>query len=319
MTIHYLILAHTNPLQVKKLVAALNQEHTRFYVHVDLKSTISPFKDALRKFSNLYLLTEGQRESCNWGGMGIVNATLTMLKLVEKSGKEGYVVLLSGQDYPVKSRDYIATYFKNNFGNDFISCFPIPATQWSKGGMDRINRYKIDLSEKKGDYVQLPSINSKEFYRFECLKKLVKVVARKKIKELPVLLHKKSFPSYLKPFGGDTWWALKTETISKILVYIQYHSDLLTFMAYSNLPDEMLFQSLVLEINKDNSDNIKNSLTYANWSGGDEPSPQTFSTKDIPRLKDLSPDILFARKFDINPNPELLDRIEEEVWTRPVK
>ncbi|WP_162417034.1 beta-1,6-N-acetylglucosaminyltransferase [Cyclobacterium roseum] len=314
MTINYLILAHTNPPQAKKLVAALNQKNTRFYIHVDLKTSIFPFQCALSEFPNLYLLPENQRETCVWGGIGIVKATLTMLKLIEEKGDKGYVVLLSGQDYPVKSKDYITAYFRKNVGKDFISWFPLPATQWTRGGMDRLNRYKINLSHKKGDFVQLPSIHSREFYKFECLKKLVKLISRMKVRELPVLFYKKHFPSYLTPYGGDTWWALTTETTSKILAYIRNHRDLLTYMAHSNLPDEMMFQSMVLEINKGNLDKIHHSLTYANWSGKDENSPHTFTPDDIPRLKGLSPDFLFARKFDSEPYPDLLDRIEQEVW-----
>jgi hypothetical protein len=85
-------------------------------------------------------------------------------------------------------------------------------------------------------------------------------------------------------------------------------------MAHSNLPDEMIFQSIVLEVNKRNLDEIHHSLTYANWSGKDENSPHTFTHEDIPRLKGLSADFLFARKFDSKTYPDLLDRIEQEVW-----
>ncbi|SHN02157.1 Core-2/I-Branching enzyme [Cyclobacterium lianum] len=320
MIINYLILAHTNPLQVRKLIAALNHTNSYFYVHVDLKAEIAPFKDALKDFRNLYILPEHQRETCNWGGMGIVRATFTMLKLVEESRKNGYAVLLSGQDYPVKSSDYINSYFQSNPGKDFISWFPLPSNRWVRGGMDRLNHYKIELSQNKGDFVQLPSLHSRDFYSFDTLKKLVKVIFRGKTSSLRVLSNKKSFPDYLKPNGGDTWWALNTETVSKILEFVQNHSDLIQYMSNSTLPDEILFQSLVLEINKDHLDSIHNCLTFVNWSGSrDAPSPQTFTPEDLPRLRELSPDFLFARKFDMQLYPELPDRIENEVWPAYVK
>lgn len=314
MTINYLILAHTKPVQVKKLVVALNQENTRFYVHVDLKTNLAPFLEALSEFSNLHLLPEDQRETCHWGGIGIVKATLTMLKLVEENGEKGYVVLLSGQDYPVKSKEYIATYFQNNNSKDFISWFPLPAPRWTRGGLDRLDRYKINLSNKKGDFILLPTVHSREFFTFECLKKLMKLISRMKVRELGLLFNKKTFPTYLKPYGGDTWWSLRTDTTSKILTYIRQHKDLLTYMTYSKLPDEMIFQSIILEITKGNLDKPQSSLTYANWSGNDENSPRTFTPEDLPRLKNLSPDFLFARKFDLELFPKLLDRIEQEVW-----
>ncbi|WP_163378184.1 beta-1,6-N-acetylglucosaminyltransferase [Cyclobacterium sp. SYSU L10401] len=315
MTINYLILAHTNPFQVKKMVVALNQENTRFYVHIDLKTNPFPFREALKDFSNLYLIPEGQREHCNWGGIGIVKATLTMLKRVADSDKNGYSILLSGQDYPIRNGDYIKSFFQKNAGVDFISSFPLPTPYWTNGGKDRIHWYKIDLSDKRGDFVQLPSFQSKEFYSLGSLKKLLKLTIRKKGREIKTLLPSKTFPAYIIPYGGDTWWALGPETTSKILTFLKDHPDLLRYMEHSNLPDEMLFQSLVWEIHKESPNKIKHSLTYANWSGKDEPSPRFITAEDIQKIKDLPDDYLFARKFDLDRNPEILNQIEKEVWT----
>jgi len=313
MTINYLILAHTNPLQVKKLVAALNQDNAWFYIHIDRKEDALPFKDVLGEFPNLFLLPEEQRQRCTWGGMGIVSATLTMLRLLEEHKRNGYAVLMSGQDYPIRSNAYINSYFQQNKDTDFISCFPLPSPYWTNGGLDRLRCYKIDLSDKKGDFVLLPSIQSSEFYRLESLKKLAKVLLRKKTGKLRVLLKRKAFPAYLEPYGGDTWWALKTETTSKILAFIQSHRELLTFMNHSNLPDEMLFHSVIQEIYKGSPGKISRSPTFANWSGLDEPSPRTFVPEDLPRLKNLPLDFLFARKFDANQFTELLEPLDQEL------
>lgn len=313
MTINYLILAHTNPLQVKKLVEALNQDNVWFYVHIDRKEDALPYQDVLCEFPNLYLLTEEQRQRCTWGGIGIVSATLTMLRLLEEHKRDGYAVLMSGQDYPIRSNAYIRSYFQQNEGVDFISCFPLPSPYWTNGGLDRLRCYKIDLSDRRGDVVLLPSIQSSGFYRLESMKKLAKVLIRKKTGKLRVLLQRKAFPAYLEPYGGDTWWALKTETTSNILAYIQNHQELLTFMKHSNLPDEMLFHSIVQEIYKGSPEKIAHSPTFANWSGLDEPSPRTFEPEDLPRLKNLPFDFLFARKFDANRFPELLETLDEEL------
>jgi hypothetical protein len=313
MTINYLILAHANPRQVKKLVGALTHYDTWFYVHIDRKEDLLPYRDALSEFPNLYLLPDEERVRCTWGGMGIVSATLTMLRLIHEQQREGYAVLMSGQDYPIRSNEYIRRYFLRNRGTDFISCFSLPSPYWTNGGLDRLRRYKIDLSEKRGDFVQVPSVQSREVYRLDSLKKLAKVLVRKNPGKLRVLLQPKAFPTYLAPFGGDTWWALKTETTSNILAFVQNHDDLLTFMSHSNLPDEMVFQSIVRKLNKHYRGKILGSPTYANWSGMDEPSPRTFLPEDLLRLKNLPHGILFARKFDMDRFPELLETVDREI------
>jgi len=311
MTVNYIVLVHNNPLQSKKLITTLNQKDAWFYVHVDQKTKIAPFQTLLQEIPNLTIVPNELREECNWGGVGVVKACLTIFRMIIKSGREGYSVLLSGQDYPIKSNTYITEYLKKFQGTDFITCFPLPSPNWSYGGMNRLSHYKIDLSSKRGDFIQLPSVWSREFYSYNSLKKILKLILRKKGRHLSKLFQKKKLPDYIRPYGGDAWWSLTTETSSDILKYLDLHPDLLHFMTCSNLSDEMIFQTIVMEIHKDNPSKIRKSVTYANWSGMDEPSPKTITPEDLGKIISLSPDLLFARKFDIIKYPKIFALIED--------
>ncbi|WP_339923309.1 beta-1,6-N-acetylglucosaminyltransferase [uncultured Cyclobacterium sp.] len=310
MNINYIVLVHKNPYQIRSIITKLNHKDTWFYVHVDQKTNIAPFQALLQEIPNVTLIPDELREICNWGGIGVVKACLAIFRMIIDNGREGYAVLLSGQDYPIKSNTYIAEYFKKHSGTDFITCFSLPSSNWSFEGMNRLSHYKIDLSNKRGDFIQLPSIWSKEFYNFQSFKKLLKLTLSKKGRYLSKLLRKKKFPSYIKPYGGDTWWALSTNTIDKILQFLEIHPDLLNFMAFSNLPDEMIFQSIVIELYGEDYKNIKNSVTYSNWSGLDKSSPEIFTPEGLGKIKSISPDILFARKFDLEKHPNIYELVE---------
>ncbi|MFC4872887.1 beta-1,6-N-acetylglucosaminyltransferase [Negadavirga shengliensis] len=321
MITNYIILAHTNPSQVKRMIAALNDDKTtHFYVHVDLKTDIDPFITALESFQNLIFLPPEKRQVCNWGGMGIVNATLTAMQMIVKNKEKGYAIILSGQDFPIKSKSFINAFLNKNYGTEFISGFPLPTPKWTEGGMWRIERYKFELSSKKGDYVLLPSFFDRDFYAIPSLKKLAKFVLKGRVLDLIKIIPKRKFPNYLKPYGGDTWLGFTTETVSEILQYLTDHPDFLEYIEGCHLPDEIIFQTLVWEIFKDRQHLIKDSLTYAKWVEPNAPSPEIFTSKDLRFLSELPEGKLFARKFDASRDSDIMDELEKQVLSaHPVK
>lgn len=110
MEINYIILAYNHPHQVKRLVNRLNSNHVNFYIHIDRKSHIQEFKDALLGMSNVVFLSDEQRVDCRWGDLSLVNAVLNSFRRIIEDGKSGFVALLSGQDYPVRSPEYIENF-----------------------------------------------------------------------------------------------------------------------------------------------------------------------------------------------------------------
>src|ERR1035437_876794 len=119
MNIAYLILAHNQPLLLKRLIDRLNQPNVRFYVHIDKKTkNIDFFKTTLSGYSNVTIISTRE---VNWMGYTTIDAELDMMKVAYQSGiKFKYYVLMSGQDYPIKGNNYINNFF-NTYNNDFIS------------------------------------------------------------------------------------------------------------------------------------------------------------------------------------------------------
>lgn len=309
MEINYIILVHKNPEQLRRLVGKLNTTNSFFYIHVDKNVEIKPFIIELSIIKNACFLEN--REKGTWGDVGIVKATINALQQITKEQRTGYCVLLSGQDYPIKSNAKIEAFLSKNYGTNFIETFPIPIEDWSEGGLERIQHYKFNLSDKRLDYILLPSILSKDFYK-QLKQNLRRIKALLKRKIIPFsILRKRNFPSYIKPFGGSQWWAIPIEMATKILWFLEQHRDYLDYHKSTLLADEIFFHSIIRHLAcSDNNVIIKPSITYVNWKKPGVPLPVTFDTNDFEELINQPDEKLLARKFDINIDDKILNLID---------
>jgi hypothetical protein len=121
MEVIYLILAESHPEHLSKLVKVLNGSHTVFVIHVSknhvLKTFSSVFNADERK--NVHFVKE--RYVTEAGGFKLIQATLNGLKFIYRNfSQTSRVILLNGQDYPIKSREYINSYFKAKPNNIFF-------------------------------------------------------------------------------------------------------------------------------------------------------------------------------------------------------
>ncbi len=312
MELNYIVLAHKNPYQLFRLINKLNAPWTRFYVHIDKQVEIEPFKKDLYHLNNVQFLEKKDRRAGIWGDIGIVEATINALRLIVNQEKTGYTILLTGQDYPLHSNSEIHDFFKANNGLNFITSNQIPNKIWDREGMPRINRYKINKSNRRGHILLLPSIYDKEFYSRETLGKLNFLRKTGKFRELKTILTKRRFPENLIPYGGSVYWALPMDTIKIILSYIDQNTDYLKYHKYTLCADEIFFQSIIMKIISDEN-LIRPSLTYTNWKRKIGPLPVTFKEEDIDELYKASVDHLFARKFDYNIDRKILDRLDLEL------
>jgi hypothetical protein len=313
LEINYIILAHKNPEQLKRLILKLTTTCTYFYIHIDRGVDLEPFQKELYGAKNIYFLTSTEREKGNWGDIGIVKATINALKKVVAHKRNGYCILLSGQDYPLQTNEHIQRFFSKNREHHFITAYSLPHSQLDRGGLSRINRYKINKSQKRGHFLLLNSIFQSEFYSLETLGQLNFLRKSAKWKDFLQIFKKRKFPEYLKPYAGSQWWALSIPSIKKILSFIDAHPEYSKYHHYSLLPDEMFFQSIIIHIEKTEKLGISKSLTYVNWERPTGPLPVTFKTEDYKELKEASKDYLFARKFDIKQDSEILDEIDKNL------
>ena len=314
MDLNYIILVHQHPKQLRRLVSSLTTENSFFYIHVDKNFDITPFQEQLNNFERIFFLQKEERRPGIWGDIGIVEATINALNRINNDGRNGYCILLSGQDYPIKKTSYIERFFKKNYGTNYITTWRMPYKNWvMAGGMQRLTHYKINLSLQKKDYLLAPSIFYKEFYQRNNLKNALLLLKLKKVKEVLQLLVKRKLPNKLQPYGGWQWWALPIETIRSILNYLNKNPSYLAFHKYSLLPDEMFFQTIIMNVTSvENTIVVENNLTFLSWKSPDAPSPMTLKSTHLDDLKSQKSS-LFARKFDIEEDETILDLIDAEI------
>lgn len=116
--IAYIISAYKDAPHLARLVDALNKD-ADFYIHIDLKSDIKPFEEALGD-----KVTFVPRHWVSWGGWEQVEYQKELLGAVIRSGVAyDRVVCLSGQDYPLWSNEEIHRYFEEHKETEFIGGF----------------------------------------------------------------------------------------------------------------------------------------------------------------------------------------------------
>jgi hypothetical protein len=310
MIINYIILAHKQPKQIKKLIEALLTNNTRFFIHVDKNVDIEPFITEVIEMEYIEFLPDNMRRPGVWGGVGIVEATINALDYISRKDLPGYSILLSGQDYPIKSNSEIEKFLSDNKGTNFINAEAMPWANWwpEPDGMARLEMYKIDMSVNKLDFVLLYSIMERKFYTKASLKNILTLIKRGKVSFFKKILKKRKHPSYLKPFAGYQWWALYSETVKLMLDFLKQHSDYIKYHKYSILSDEIFFQSVLKAVLAENVI-LQPSLTYINWSKKNVELPVTFVSEDFNELLTQPTGKLFARKFDLDKDEQIFELI----------
>ncbi|HNW96922.1 MAG TPA: beta-1,6-N-acetylglucosaminyltransferase [Bacteroidales bacterium] len=288
----FVILAHKNPEQVKRLLNVLCKSNFYFFVHICKNSNINEF-EFLYKQNNVTLL---KRENGSWGRIGIVKATINGLKAISKSHIDfEYIHLISGQDYPIRDIDSIELFFKKNRGYSFIEFFSLPSKFLFYEGMDRIEKYHF------GNRIHPSKWDKKRNDFFNTLSMKISFFRRK-------------IPKGLKPFAGSQWWSLHIDAVNYILRFLKDNRSFIRFHRFSKLSDEMFFQTILL--NSHDNDFIgklvNNSLRYIDWDKPNVYHPATIKMEDYEKIKKT--DKLFARKFDIKEDSEILDLLDKDFF-----
>ncbi|MCF2149621.1 beta-1,6-N-acetylglucosaminyltransferase [Desmonostoc muscorum LEGE 12446] len=296
MKIAYIIVAHKYPEQLARLIHQLNTEDVSFFIHIDKKVEPKIYHQVLTQlndFPNVYFL---KRFHSGWGSFDAVKATLEGMKSIVKTGISfDYVIHLSGQDYPIKSNAQIKTFLEQNKGKEFIEYFPLPCSKWKGGGLRRIDYWHIRW---KDEYICIPEkrkfkspINSL-LYSFLIL----------------FLPKKRKFLEGFALYGGSAFWCLTGECVKYIDDFVKQNPKLINSFNYTFIADELFYQIVIL--NSPFKDKIiNNHLRYIDWGNFNALHPRILEKKDFEKIRESEK--LFARKFDLTIDPDILDMIDQ--------
>lgn len=283
MRVAHIVMTHKNPDQLVRMISRLVHPDFDFYIHVDNKVQISNFNSIL-DLPNVAFIKN--RVNCNWGGNSLLTGIVSALDEVLSLNKDyDFVNLLSAQDYPLTSPKTIINYLKEKKGNNFISFDPNRDTEWWKEANSRYEKYHFtDINFKWKYFVQ------RIFNNF-----------------LPV----RKFPIYTELYGSSksTWWTISLDCAKLVAHQLTKNKKLINFIKYSWGTDEFVVATIIM--NSEFKDSVfNNNLRYIDWSEGN-PNPKLLSSTDFESIKES--EMLFARKFDIEFDSNILDRIDHEL------
>lgn len=304
--IAYLIQAHTDTVHFARLINRLDSD-ADFFVHIDKKSDINPFKKSVTEKTNVFFVPENKRVKVFWGGFSQVKASLELIELcLKKSKTQGYtykkIVLISGACYPIKGNRYIHDFFDKQPNINFI-----------KG---------INLTE-----ANLPQANyfvcNYLFFDFRFINLLLTRILRKGFSLITSTFTKKKNyiecnENILPIYHGSAWWALNPDVAEYILDYSKRGHCMKKYFKFSGTSDEKYFHTIFFNSNYANTrisesgnENFIHPSSLTSLHFIDDSLIKWFGINDFDILQNS--DKLFVRKVSTIESRDLLNKIDVEL------
>lgn len=288
----FLIIAHNNWWQLKKLIEALDYENHDLYVHIDKKSKdfdVTYFNNATKK-SKLTFYTEF---CVFWGGYSQVQVELFLLEKARAKHYD-YYHIISGADLPLKNNMNMDKFFEINKGKEFI-LYDEKALIENPEILRRTKYYHF-LQDYRRRYKQKWK---NDFFTF-CERVLL---------VLQIIFHvnrEKGLEWKIK--YGSNWVSITDDLVTVVL---ENKGKIKKIFSYTNCADELFIQTIAYNcgfrdkiyepFNKNQAGNVR----FIDWERGKNGNPYTFKEEDYNKLiiEGKKNDNLFARKFS-----ELIDK-----------
>ena len=226
MKIAFLISAHTDALQLKRLINALPDE-SHFFVHIDRKSDINAFLELLGTDNRAHFIEH--RVNVVWGSLNEVEYQMEMVRAALNAPQHyDRLITLSGMDYPVWSKEHIEDFFICNSGKEFL-CGIDMTTQTKAARLYREYRFLTSRPWKNG------SIRSK--FRVAIRMAVSFMHIRK---PLSFTIQSQNY----KLYKGAAWWAISEKLAEHILHEWDYNNELRSYFNTSFCPAETFAQTV---------------------------------------------------------------------------
>ena len=290
MKIAYLVFAYKNPKLIQRTMERLACEDSAFFIHIDAKCDISQFASLQGK--NVFFTD--RRVTVYWAEFSGVEAILVLIRqALAARERYDYLVLLSGSEYPLRSRQYIHNFFDANRGSEFMTMAKMPA---AGKPLSRVTLLRFPSNEPARRLI------------FRALAKLG--------------LAQRNYRKHLggmKPYSGLTWWALTRNACQYIMDFDERERKVRRFFEKSFAPEESYFHTILG--NSPFAPRIRQNLLYEDWSA-QVAHPKMLGEQHLARFglqdkgslpgRDEPGELLFARKFS-DENLGLVREIDEMI------
>ena len=219
MNIAYLVLAHTDPGQLERLLHAIDYR-CKIYIHLDKKTNDDPFT-AIHWPGNATFIKD--RVNIYWGGFSMVRATINLMRAaLSDVGPFSHLVFLSGLDYPIRPVKKFYEMLISNPGKQFI-------------------RF-INIKDSPEYYSKVAShfYFRDRWFPGDWLPRKVLT----KVSEHQSLILKKPLKNVKHAFGFANW-AITSKCAAYILEFIEKHPAFVKYYSTHDCPDEFFFHTII--------------------------------------------------------------------------
>ncbi len=301
MKVAYLIQSHKNVPQLGRLVDTLTSLDPGCLVHVSHDRFGERDALTLQRYPNTVVdLAVGGR-----GRFHNVDRWLSGAQWVDAMGGADFVVLLSGQDYPVQPLTRMHEAMATS-GDGFLEYFPVfdPTSNWPI--REGETRYRFSWH----DLVAVNRRQRKALYPLQAINRLQPFVRFNVAYDtLRVARRKSAMPLGLQCYGGSMFTTLSWRAVEHVLEVAQTRPDVMAWARRSLVIEEAFFQSILLSAGA--FEFVPESKRFYKFSPGQLGSPAVLGADDIPEA--VHAGCFFARKFDLEIAPEALDAADAAI------
>lgn len=294
MKIAFLISAYTDPHQLGNMIKALESQNHWFFIHVDKKVEITPFRESVKDYKQVAFVTNRFRS--NWGGYGQVRYQNELLRCaIESNITFDRIFLLTAQDYPLISNEQISTILRENPQKEYINGYCITNDASQKENVTVYHFFRdapewLHLRKIAYDIMHVLPIRKKPYLVIESKKWLI--------------------------YKSSSYMCITWDLAKYIYEQINKNKQIERYFKHSYVPEELVIATIVF-----NSPyrNYTTNLSTGGYPGLNVLSPitffhydskiQVFEEKDYDEL--LSSKRMFARKFSSTQSKKLMDLLAQ--------
>ncbi len=285
MRIAHLIITYTDPQQTYRMIQRMIDPDFDFYIHVDAKLPILSH-EFLTQLPNVYLIKN--RIKVNWAGFSTIQAEFNSIQEILNTNKQyDFVTLLSGQDYPIARVAEMKIFYEARKGKLLLKYRDFQ-NEWPEG-MERVSRYYMDNFSFPGRYL---------------VEKLMNIV-----------LPKRKSLNGIQFYGDSMFWCLSLDALNYVLEKVDRNKKAKHFYKFTWAPDEFLFQTEILS--SPFADKVINENCHYYQHAPHTDHPKWLGLEDLEDI--MKSDRIFARKFNLNEDSEILDQLDALIGQRENK
>lgn len=302
MTIAYLIAAHTDPMQLNRLITALDTSKASitFFIHIDKKINIDSFKIVNNHKNNIIFIQH--RIKTQWGAFSQCRYQMSLIDACIKSNINfDRVFFLSGLDYPLWSNNKIINFLEMNPNKEFIKGMNLSLCKNPNKMQTRVMYYHFrDLPIKNHFLYRGIYVITREILKFLHITKPNYIIINKQKQDI---------------YCGSSWWCLTFDCLKYVFnIMKQPNNPYEVYFRTCLAPDEMYIQTIVFNSKYKN----KAILHHGEYPGLVGLTPlhyieydnkiATYNENDFHKL--IESDKMFCRKLQSSISENLIKKID---------